>query len=279
MNNIYLIPLDLEHCVYDPVKQCKVWRKDDVKHRANELPAVIYDNGTKKWYVKGTLKRGDDKRPAIEHADGTHKWYKDGMIHRVLHADGTEEWYKDDVFHRENDMPAVIGADGTKEWYIRGKRHRSGDKPAVVSADGTVQYYKHGLLKPVTRNHRPVVNTVVPAPLQDRKCKAKKPVRIDRKYSAVYTKLNNAIRKSIINKAPLHEEFFGKWPTHIADPICHSQSFNVNIWFQLNDSRADALRFVEKSYPDVILEFSVISKTRITQKGSRTVAYLVVDRA
>ena len=46
-------------------------------HRDNDLPAVIYDNGTKAWYQNGKCHRDNDL-PAVVHADGDKEWWQNG---------------------------------------------------------------------------------------------------------------------------------------------------------------------------------------------------------
>ena len=90
----------------------------------NDLPAIIFADGTKLWHKNGELHRDGDKPTAI--------W-----------ADGTKLWYKNGLRHRDGDMPAVILADGAKVWYKNGLRHRDGDKPTVIWADGERWWYKN----------------------------------------------------------------------------------------------------------------------------------------
>ena len=73
-------------------------------HSVNDLPAVIWVNGTKKWFK-------EDKR------------HRDNDLPAVIEADGTKYWYKEDKLHRDNDLPAVIEVDGTKEYYRNGVQY------------------------------------------------------------------------------------------------------------------------------------------------------------
>lgn len=47
-------------------------------HRDNDLPAIIYPNGTKFWWVNDKLHR--DNGPTIIWSDGTKAWYQDGEL-------------------------------------------------------------------------------------------------------------------------------------------------------------------------------------------------------
>ena len=73
----------------------------------NDIPAVIYDEGTQAWYKNGKLHRERDL-PALVNADGNQEWYKNGKI------------------HRDGDFPAIIYADGTQWWFKDGNCHRIG---------------------------------------------------------------------------------------------------------------------------------------------------------
>jgi hypothetical protein len=49
-------------------------------HRGNNLPAVVYENGLKKWYVNGLLHRYES--PAVFHRGHIEKWYNCGKLNR-----------------------------------------------------------------------------------------------------------------------------------------------------------------------------------------------------
>ena len=98
------------------------WFKNGFQHRDNDLPAVIYTNGTKEWYKNGNYHRDNDL-PAAILANGTQYWYKNGLRHRdydlpaVIYANGDQVWYINGIIRRDNDFPEVIYADGRKQWY------------------------------------------------------------------------------------------------------------------------------------------------------------------
>jgi hypothetical protein len=142
----------------------QVWvhRNDwTMKHRENDLPAVIYATGSQEWYVNGVLHRDNDL-PAIIRATGTRMWYRNGVKHRdpaadgdggdseerpaVIWACGDQEWWQNGTLHRENDLPAMILADGTRKWYQNGLLHRENDLPAIVYANGDLAWFRKGLL-------------------------------------------------------------------------------------------------------------------------------------
>jgi hypothetical protein len=115
--------------------------------RTKGHPAVVFEDGTKRWCSHGKLHRVNG--PAVERADGSKEWYSHGKPHRedgpaVERADGSKEWYSHGKLHRE-DGPAVERADGTQEWWVNGKRHRDGDLPAIVYANGTHEWWVNGV--------------------------------------------------------------------------------------------------------------------------------------
>jgi len=72
------------------------------RHRDYGLPAVVYANGSKFWYINGKIHR-DNGLPAIEFSNGT------------------KEWWVNDKRHRDNGLPAIEFSNGTKEWWVNGK--------------------------------------------------------------------------------------------------------------------------------------------------------------
>ena len=67
-------------------------------HR-EEGPAIVYNDGTEKWYQNGKLHREDG--PAVTYKNGTKIWFKHGKRHRTdgpaaeYHNGGTI-WFLDD---------------------------------------------------------------------------------------------------------------------------------------------------------------------------------------
>ena len=78
-------------------------------------------HGTRMYYNSaGQLHREDG--PAVVWCDGTHKWWQNGKLHRedgpaIVRTDGYREWWQNDQRHRI-DGPAVEYADGCKEWWV-----------------------------------------------------------------------------------------------------------------------------------------------------------------
>jgi len=52
-------------------------------HRENDLPAVIYENGSKFWYKNGNLHRENDL-PAVIYLDGYKEWWVNGELIRTI---------------------------------------------------------------------------------------------------------------------------------------------------------------------------------------------------
>ena len=77
------------------------WLMDGVRHRDNDLPALVWQDGGQLWYQNGQLNREGDL-PAMIHGDGSKFWYKHGQL------------------HREGGQPAIIKADGAEFWYEHG---------------------------------------------------------------------------------------------------------------------------------------------------------------
>jgi hypothetical protein len=77
------------------------WRRMHLRHRENDLPAVLYSDGTMEWHSGGNKHRENDL-PAVITSDGTKMWYYLGKKHRT------------------NGLPAVIHKDGREFYFIAG---------------------------------------------------------------------------------------------------------------------------------------------------------------
>ena len=95
-----------------------------VYHRNNNLPAIEYNNGGKRYYRNGLLSRGDDL-PAVEETY-------------------VKEWFINGIRHRDNDLPAVISEEATS-WYKNGKLHRDNGLPAIEYTNGIKAYFVNGI--------------------------------------------------------------------------------------------------------------------------------------
>ena len=57
-----------------------IWKNEDGNfHRENDLPAVIYSNGSKEWYKNGKVHRDNDM-PAVIYTNNSKFWYKNGKF-------------------------------------------------------------------------------------------------------------------------------------------------------------------------------------------------------
>ena len=72
------------------------YNSNNLLHRENDLPAIIWNNNDKEWRSEG--KRHRENGPACEYANGTRKWYDKGKSARI-------------------DGPAVEWDNGDTEWY------------------------------------------------------------------------------------------------------------------------------------------------------------------
>jgi len=95
-------PISEEESKEFELTNCYVaFKKNDLLHRDNDLPALIFPSGSKEWYQNNLLHRDNDL-PAL------------------IFPNGEMRWHQNDLLHRDNDLPAVIYADGTKRWYQNG---------------------------------------------------------------------------------------------------------------------------------------------------------------
>jgi hypothetical protein len=79
------------------------YNKNGELHRDNDLPAIIYTNGSKGWYKNGNLHREDDLPAMI--------------------GNGEEYWFKEGRLHRDNDLPALTRPNGTQLYFKYGVRY------------------------------------------------------------------------------------------------------------------------------------------------------------
>ena len=134
----------------------KIYKDEKGRFHREDGPAIIYKDGTKKWYKHGLLHREDG--PAVIYSNGFKKWYLDGIEYSKKEFEeeicielkypqidplGNQVWRnKKGKYHRENG-PAVICKDGTKEWYLNGIRHNL-NGPAVIYSNGFKEYWIDG---------------------------------------------------------------------------------------------------------------------------------------
>jgi hypothetical protein len=122
----------------DEIPDKTIWYKfgTNVKHRDEKdlngltLPAAIYANGTKKWYINGQLH--NDTGPALI-TDGGSYYYKFGKLHR------------DEIDENGERLPAVICDNGYRGWYNNGeclKFQRPENSTYLQNRNGIVEYRK-----------------------------------------------------------------------------------------------------------------------------------------
>ncbi len=122
---------EYEHLMYVIEKGSKVWYKDGVIHRDDDLPAKIDRFGIKYWYQNGKLDRPSGG-PSIDYHSGLLAWYKNGLR------------------HRDNGLPAIVYPDGTCYYYENGEKHRAALGPAGAlpslsnNPHGQTEYYYKG---------------------------------------------------------------------------------------------------------------------------------------
>ena len=117
-------------------------------HRDNDLPAVVFADGTQQWWWHGKQHRDNDL-PAIIYADGTKVWWRHGELHRdgdrpaILYPDGSQGWWLHNQLHRMSG-PAFIHRDGTREWWQYDKLHRVSG-PAIVRPGRRREWWVAGI--------------------------------------------------------------------------------------------------------------------------------------
>jgi len=90
------------------IYSAKSWYDEDgYLHRDDDLPAVIFEDGSQAWYQHGYYMRADNK-PCKVYADGTLYWVdKEGRPHR-------------------EDKPAIEYSDGRRRWFHHGMEYNEG---------------------------------------------------------------------------------------------------------------------------------------------------------
>ena len=130
---------------------------------------IVDENGVQRWYdAEGNLHRAkpgstgeplDNDLPAVIWPDGSQKWYQHGQLHRDYDLPAVirpyypmlmvQEWYQNGLKHRDGDEPAVIRPE-RQEWYYDGLLHRENHQPAVIerALNGTLKiWYIKGIRK------------------------------------------------------------------------------------------------------------------------------------
>lgn len=125
-------------------------------------PAVLYPDGSTKWFVDDKLHRVGAPCMDTPECEG---WAIMGKRHRVggpavikrVVTNTLSAWFVHDKLHRL-DGPAIYDDEGRKEWYVNNKRHRV-DEPAIITPQGDKYWYqrgkRHRLDGPATELFRP----------------------------------------------------------------------------------------------------------------------------
>jgi len=80
----------------------KRWfNKDGKLHRDDDLPAVEMENGYKAWYQNGERHRNGE--PAVIYSDGTYKWYIDGK-----HLEHRDPDFNDEIMKRIKELKGPL---------------------------------------------------------------------------------------------------------------------------------------------------------------------------
>lgn len=71
------------------------------KHRDNDLPAIVWKDGTLSWYKRG-VKHRDNGQPAVIFPDGHKEWWVNGKLHRedgpaIIRAEGHIFYFRDGI--------------------------------------------------------------------------------------------------------------------------------------------------------------------------------------
>ncbi|RTK95484.1 MAG: hypothetical protein EKK64_06585 [Neisseriaceae bacterium] len=101
----------------------KTYWKNGKIHRDNNLPAVIYKDGSKEWYCKG--KRHRENGPAVVYSNGNKEYWINGKRHRIdgpaIENHEFKAWFFDGKIHRDN-LPAIERINGHNEYWCQGIR-------------------------------------------------------------------------------------------------------------------------------------------------------------
>jgi hypothetical protein len=102
VNKYYRASLTVRYEWYFYGSKYIAYKLNNMTHREDDLPAVIWANGCEEWHKFGRTHRDDDK-PAITWPNGEMSWYVRGIL------------------HRNNGKPARIRSNGYQEWYVLGQ--------------------------------------------------------------------------------------------------------------------------------------------------------------
>ena len=142
------------------------YMRDGVLHRDDDLPAVMYKDGSCEWWVHGKRLRRNPHDPTeirtFWHKTLTTRIWHDinGKFHRIDNPaierfDGTKEWWLHGERRREHRLPTVETSTGWKMWHnTRGELHREGE-PAVIGPGKSELWLDGRLISTHICQHKP----------------------------------------------------------------------------------------------------------------------------
>lgn len=93
-----------------------------VLHSMGDSPAVERPSGYRAYYKDGRKHR--DAGPAVIWANGTRRYYTDGVLLKIVYPHGAIVYLnKEGKLHR-TDGPALITKHGVCYWFVRGRRQK-----------------------------------------------------------------------------------------------------------------------------------------------------------
>jgi hypothetical protein len=131
-------PDEYEQIAQSSKRNAIILQKTYIIRVTNELIVKVTNKDYDAFYYQNELHSFNDQ-PAIIYANGTMKWYQHGKYHRdndlpaTIYSDGGKMWYQHGELHRDNDLPVVIYSDGSKWWCQHGEMHRDIKTNFIVS--------------------------------------------------------------------------------------------------------------------------------------------------
>lgn len=109
----------------------KLWMRNGVRHRDDDLPAEVWADGSSYWFQNGVLHRTEKlgssfTLPAVIMADGSYFWYQNGKLHRA------------DVDPLGDARPAVMHITGAQEWFYEGEKYERYTLSKKLKIDGEI---------------------------------------------------------------------------------------------------------------------------------------------